>query len=256
MKALILAAGYATRMYPLTKNMPKPLLKIAGRPIIDYLIDKLEAVEAVSGIFVVTNGKFLSHFKNWAKNAKFKKKIKIVSDGTKSEESRIGAIGDINLAVKNERVKDDLLVLGGDNLFTAGLENFTKCALDNKPALTIGLFDVRDVKVAKRYGIAKIDGNRQIIGFQEKPIFPRATLAAMCLYYFPKEKLRLTGDYLGRGGNLKRKDATGNFINWLRKKEPVYGFVFKGQWYDIGHIDAYKMADRVWTRGLGKKRRV
>ena len=254
MKALILAAGYATRLYPLTKETPKPLLKIAGRPIINYLVDKLKDIGGIDKIFVVTNAKFFSHFRNWAAQANFKNKLKIINDGTKSEKTRLGAIGDINLAIKKKRINDDLLVLGGDNLFTGGLGGFIKKALENKPALTIGLFDINDKKAAARYGVAEIDRNKRVVSFKEKPSMPRSTLAAMCLYYLPKEKLGLTNEYLYGNRNLHRNDATGNYISWLYKKQPIYGFVFRGRWYDIGHVDAYKMADRVFTQALKRDR--
>ncbi|MDP1853429.1 MAG: nucleotidyltransferase family protein [Candidatus Omnitrophota bacterium] len=252
MKALILAAGYATRLYPLTENMPKPLLKIAGRPIINYIVDKLEKINGVDEVFIVTNAKFFSCFKKWAKEIDFKIKVTIVNDGTKSEKSRIGAIGDINLVIKKEHINDDLLILGGDNLFTWGLGDFVDYALDKKPALTVGLYDMKNKAAASRYGVAGINRGRRIINFEEKPSLPKSRLVAMCLYYFPKEKLSLTGEYLRGIKNLCKNDATGNYISWLYDKEPVYGFVFKGHWYDIGHVDAYKTADTVFTQFLNK----
>lgn len=252
MKALILAAGYATRLYPLTENMPKPLLKIAGRPMIDYIVDKLKEINEVDEIFIVTNAKFFNHFKKWAREINFDGKIKIINDGTKSEDSRIGAIGDINLVIKRERIKDDLLIVGGDNLFTWGLGDFVSYALGKKPALTVGLYDVKNKAAASRYGVAGINRDRRIINFEEKPSLPKSRLAAMCLYYFPREKLSLTGEYLRGIKNLCKNDATGNYIRWLYAKEPVYGFVFRGRWYDIGHVDAYKTADKVFTQFLNK----
>lgn len=253
MKALILAAGYATRLYPLTKDTPKPLLKIAGRPIINYIVEKLEKIRSVNEIFIVTNAKFFPSFKRWLKDSRFKKRIRIVNDGTKSQGSRMGAIGDINFAVKKERIKDNLLVLGGDNLFTWDLKDFIKCAFGNRPSLTVGLFDIRDKKAASRYGVAQIDRNRRIISFKEKPNSPKSTLVAMCLYFFPCQKISLASDYLKGIRNLRRNDATGNYISWLYNKEAVYSFVFRGHWYDIGQVDAYKMADEVYTRLLNKK---
>lgn len=257
MKALILAAGYATRLYPLTENMPKPLLKVAGRPIINYIIDKLEEIDSLDKIFIVTNDKFFSHFKNWLKDFRFNKKtskgrlrIRIVNDDTKSEDSRIGAIGDISLVIEKEKIRDDLLIIGGDNLFTRGLKDFIKKAQGNKPALTIGLFDVHNSQAASRYGVVEMDKKKCIISFSEKPALAKSTLVAMCLYYYPQEKLGLTAEYLKGARGQGKKDATGNYIDWLYKKERVYSFVFRGHWYDIGHIDAYKRADEIFTRLL------
>lgn len=255
MKALILAAGYATRLYPLTKNTPKPLLKVAGRPIIDYIIDKLETIDELDMVFVVTNDKFFGHFKDWSKNTHFKKKIAIVNDGTKTDESRLGAVGDINLVIKNERIKDDLLVIGGDNLIAESFARFLGYAFSNKPAVTIGLYDINDKYAASKYGVVGIDNKNRIVSFLEKPKSPKSTLIAMCLYYIPKDKLSLTDEYLRKSKGLGKKDATGNYIDWLHRKETAYGFVFKGYWYDIGHIDSYKEADEIFTRFLQRRTR-
>ncbi|HDZ77484.1 MAG TPA: nucleotidyltransferase family protein [Candidatus Omnitrophica bacterium] len=260
-KALILAAGYATRLYPLTQNTPKPLLKVAGRPIINYLIDSLEEIEKIDEIFIVTNDKFFGNFKDWAKNIKFSKKrkksnprIKIINDGTKEESARIGAVGDIDFVIQKEKIRDDLLILGGDNLFTWRLNDFLKSALKNKPSLLIGLHNIGNKSLASKYGVVKIDKNSRVANFCEKPKIPESTLVAMCLYYMPREKLGLTAEYLKKAKSLRKNDATGNYIDWLYKKEPVFVYVFRGHWYDIGDIDSYKKADEIFTRFLGIKR--
>ena len=124
MKALILAAGYATRLYPLTKKYPKPLLEVKGRPIIDYIVDKLGLVGPLSEIYIVTNSKFIADFRKWAKTVNSPKKITLVDDLTKNNQDRLGAIGDINFAIKKKKIKEDLLVVGGDNLFSGSLRGF------------------------------------------------------------------------------------------------------------------------------------
>jgi len=240
MKALILAAGYATRLYPLTKEYPKPLLEVKSRPLVDYILDKLCSVEAIDEILVVTNNKFFLKFKDWAKGKKIKIKLTIVNDLTKSLEDRLGAIGDMNFVIEKKRPNDDLLVIGGDNLFNEGLEGFIEFAKVKAPSPVIGIYDLKNIKEAHKYGVIKLDKNCKVVDFKEKPKLPKSTLVAMCLYYFPKEKLGLIKKYLKDKKN--KQDATGYYIDWLRKKEAIYGFTFHGAWYDIGDAKFYNKA--------------
>ena len=240
MKALILAAGYAVRLYPLTHSYPKPLLEVNKRPIIDYIVDKLEEIEELEEIIVVTNNKFISVFKKWAKGLKISKPVSVLNDLTLTPEDKLGAIGDMAFSIKNKRIKDDLLVVGGDNLFDINLVDFLSFAKHKKSYTSIGIYDIKDRVQASKYGVIKIDKTNKIIDFKEKPENPRSTLVAMCLYYFPKVKLKLIGQYLG---NKKHKsDAMGFYIDWLRKTDLVYGFVFGGKWYDIGDKSFYSKA--------------
>ncbi|MBI5145042.1 MAG: nucleotidyltransferase family protein [Candidatus Omnitrophica bacterium] len=206
MKALILAAGYATRLYPLTREYAKPLLKVKRRPIIDYIIDKLEAIDEIDEIFVVTNSKFFSQFRNWQRRLKTKKRITLVDDLTTSHADRRGAIGDMYFVVKNQSVDDDLLVIGGDNLFDGDLSNFVAYALEKKTHPIIGAYNIRDKKQCRKYGVLKIDEENRVIDFQEKPKDPDSTLVAMCLYYFPKGSRALIKEYLAQ--KIDKHDAT------------------------------------------------
>lgn len=245
MKALILAAGYAVRLYPLTQTYPKPLLKVNKKPIIDYIIDKLEEIEELDEIIVVTNSKFISVFEKWAQGLKTSKPVSLVDDLTLTPEDRLGAIGDMAFSIKNKRIKEDLLVIGGDNLFDIDLDDFLSFAKDKKMYASIGVYDIKDRAQASKYGVIKINKTNKIIDFKEKPKNPQSTLVAMCLYYFPKTKLKLIGQYLG---NKKHKsDATGFYIDWLRKTDLVYGFVFDGKWYDIGDKSFYGKAREAFT---------
>lgn len=237
MKALILAAGYATRLYPLTESYPKPLLEVSGRPLINYIIDKLNKLNSISEIIVVTNSKFIGKFKVWRKGIKINKPLSLVDDLTKGPFRRLGAVGDINFVLKKKRLQDNLLVVGGDNLFDAGLEGFLSFARRKNPHPIIGAYQLKKRSEAKRYGVVKLDKNKRIIDFTEKPLYPRSKLAAMCLYYFPKTKLKLISEYLA--SRRGKYDATGFYIDWLSKKEPVYAFVFGGKWYDIGDYAVY-----------------
>lgn len=241
MKALILAAGYATRLYPLTKEYPKSLLTVGEKPIIDYIIDKFQALDGLNEIIVVTNSKFIALFKKWADKQKGKKRISLVDDLTDSHAKRRGAIGDMDFAINRRRIRDDLLVIGGDNLFNRDLSDFLSFARAKQDNPVIGAYDIKDARKAKKYGLVKLDRKNKIIDFQEKPKTPKSTLVAMCLYYFPKERLRLIREYLN---NTHKYDTAGFYIDWLRKKIPVYGFVFDGLWYDIGDRKFYKEANR------------
>jgi len=250
MKALILAAGYATRLYPLTKEYPKPLLEVGDRPIIDYIVDKLVVVDDIDEIIVVTNDKFISVFKKWSQGLNLPKRLSLVNDLTKSHADRLGAIGDMEFVIRKKKVKDDLLVVGGDNLFQGELADFLSFARDRRPHPVIGAYDIRDKEQAAKYGVIKADRQGRIVDFQEKPASPKSTLVAMCLYYFPKEKLGLVEEYLG--AKTQKYDATGFYIDWLRQQERVYVFTFGGLWYDIGHHDFYNKAKETFTKNNGR----
>jgi len=245
MKALILAAGYAVRLYPLTKRFPKPLLKVAGRPIIDYIVDKLVLIDDIDEIMVVTNNRFIKKFRQWSRSRKSNKKITIINDLTMSPEDRLGAIGDIYFSIEKNKVKDDILVVGGDNLLEDNLEQFVKFSVKKKLKPVIGVYDIKDKAEASKYGVIKLNKDKRIIDFQEKPEKPKSSLVAMCLYYFPEGKLKLLKEYMADETN--RKDATGFYIDWLRKKEIVYGFIFNQQWFDIGDRKFYDQANKTFS---------
>ncbi len=232
MKALILAAGYAVRLYPLTKQYPKPLLEIGGKAIIDYIIDKIECLDEVDEIVIVTNSKYFPLFKKWAAKKKTVKKISLIDDLTSTLEDKRGAIGDMDFAINAVKINDGLLVIGGDNLFEGSLKDFLLFAKKIKSYPVIGIYDIKDLKQADKYGVIKLDKKNKVIDFKEKPKVPESSLVAMCLYYFPKAKLRLVKEYLSSKKN--KSDATGFYIDWLSSNYSVYGFVFKKQWYDIG----------------------
>jgi glucose-1-phosphate thymidylyltransferase len=244
MKAIILAAGYATRLYPLTKDFPKPLLKVGKKAIIDYIIEKVDKIEDIDEIIVVTNDRFISQFRRWSEKVQCNKKIKLVNDLSKSVADKRGAIGDLSFTIEKELLRDDVLVIGGDNLFDGGLEEFIHFA-QTKASFSIGVFDIKDRQLARRYGVVQIDRENKIIDFKEKPDEPESSLIAMCLYYFSREKLGLIKEYLNT--KTDKKDATGFYIDWLTKKDRVYAFVFSGRWYDIGHHDLYTQAKKAFS---------
>lgn len=246
-KALILAAGYGTRLYPLTKEYPKALLPVAKRPLLDYIVEKISEVQEISELVVITNDKFYPQFQEWAKkfDAQPSARIKILNDGTKTEHDRKGAIGDIYFAISKESIREDLLILGADNLFEDSLDDFMEFASAKKPAATIAVYDIRQREQASLYGVVQLDAAHKIIDFAEKPQAAQSSLIATCLYYIPEEKMEYFGAYLKDGRS--DKDSAGSFISWLSKREAVYGFVFKKRWYDIGEQKVYQEADRVFN---------
>lgn len=242
MKALILAAGYATRLYPLTREYPKPLLLVKDRPIINYIVDKLEAIRAIDEIIVVTNSKFISRFRSWAKNLKSKKRISLVDDLTKDLDDKRGAVGDMIFAINKKHINDDILVIGGDNLFKGDLRDFLRFTRARKNNPVIGVYKIKNKQEARKYGVIELEKKNKVVDFAEKPDVPKSKLVAMCLYYFPKKRLNLIKEYLR--SNINGHDATGFYIDWLRKKIPVYGYIFEGHWYDIGDHKFYNEAKK------------
>lgn len=240
MKAIILAAGYATRLYPLTKNQPKPLIKVGNQTILDAIVEKMVAVEELDEIFIVTNDKFHFHFEEWAKEATYGIKLTVINDGTLSNEDRLGALGDIHFVIEQAKVEDDLMIAAGDNLFgfsLVDLVNFYKAHDGN----AISIYKEDDLKQLIRGGTADIDENGKIIGFEEKPAQVNYPYAVPTFYIIQKEDLVLFNDYQKEGYNM---DANGNFIPYLLDHSTVYGFVFNEYRYDIGTLESYEQVQK------------
>lgn len=242
MKALILAAGYATRLYPLTRIFPKSLLEVGGRPIADHIIGKLNAVRDIDEIIVVTNARFFAQFRRWKKTVSASTRVTILNDLTTDNETRLGAIGDMNFAVRRLGIKEDLIVIGGDNIFDGDMADFAAFARRHPRSPVMGVFDIRSRREACRYGVVEVNSRGRVVNFQEKPDQPRSALVGMCLYYFPQQRLSLIREYLDRKN--RTRDAMGFYIDWLRKKTAVYAYVFRGRWYDIGDHKYYREAQR------------
>lgn len=243
MKVIFLCAGYATRLYPLTKNCPKSLLEVAGRPILNYLMDNVARVPSVDGIYIVSNDKFYKAFCDW--KAKFypKADVRVLNDGTTSNENRLGAIRDIQFALQESMACDDVLVLASDNLFDSEISKFVSAAQRHAPHASVGVYDVKELSLASRYGLIAHDAGGKITQFFEKPSNPTTTLASTGLYFFPKENLKLLDEYLAGHQN---PDAPGHYIQWLVANDQVFAFPFEGTWYDIGDYASYQNADRAF----------
>jgi len=240
MKALILAAGYGTRLAAVAKDTPKPLLSVAGKALIDHVVERLRTAEASSEIVVVTNHKFYGLFTRWAKTHAGTP-IRVVNDGTDTPEERLGSVGDIHFVWSRERVHDDWLIVAGDNLFDQDLAPFLSFARAKAPAISIGLYDIGDVEAASKFGVCSLDAQSRVTLFQEKPKNPLSTLIATCVYYFPRQTLTLIEEYRVQSDAL---DAAGSYIQWLAEKNNVYGFQFSGKWYDIGSIESLNDAQQ------------
>jgi glucose-1-phosphate thymidylyltransferase len=243
-KAIILAAGYATRLYPLTLDRPKHLLEVAGRPLLDRLLEQLPLSE-LGTVYVVTNGKFAPRFREWAEGLALDAPVEVIDDGTRGEEEKLGATGDLELVITSEGLDEDLLVAAGDSLFSERLDGFVRFAQERKAA-ALAVYDVGDLEAVRRLSVIGVDGDSRVISAEEKPERPVSTLSGVALYYYPRPVLPLVGEYLREGNN---PDQPGRLVEWLYRRTPVYAWRVPGEWLDIGTPEALADAERVFGSG-------
>ena len=242
MKTVILAAGYATRLYPLTENKPKCLLTVGGRTILDTLILKIDRIGSCDEILMVTNAKFFGQLNAWKKSVVLRIPIRVVNDGTVSNETRLGAIGDLGLVLRESVVRSDVLMLASDNLFDEDLDAFVRFAEPKKDGVSTALYDIQDPALAaNKYGVFETDKTGRVLSIEEKPAQPKTSLIGMGVYYFPERSLGRVREYLS---DKNAKDAPGYYVRWLSERLPIFGFTFKGMWYDIGDLKALEEANR------------
>ena len=243
MIAIILAGGYAKRLWPLTLNKPKALLPIAGKPMINYVVERLTSLDPpMSRIILSTNLKFQSQFRKWLKNTEYYD-VELMPEKSSKEEEKLGAVRALASIV--EKIgKQDVLVLAGDSLFTDKLASFLRFFYE-KHAPTIALYHAKSVDEAKRGSTVVISESGRILEFVEKPTHPRTTLVGACVYAFPAGIDKRLKEYLELG---LVTDEPGRFIEWLHKQEPVYGYMFKDYLWDIGTIESYKAADKFFPQ--------
>ena len=241
MKQVILAAGYATRLYPLTENTPKPLLHVGGRPMLEHVLASSEAIGDIDHTYVVTNEKFAGHFEDWRATQPHRA-CTVVNDGTSSNEDRLGAIGDLHLVIEQQGIDEDLLVIAGDNLFTGDLSGFgARCRETQTPVL--GVYDVGSLEEATKYGVVAVDDADQISSFEEKPAQPQSTLIGIALYFYPRPALAEIRRYIAEGNN---PDQPGRLIQWLYPQQPVHTWTVPGDWLDIGSKETLEAADALF----------
>lgn len=236
MKAIILAAGYATRLYPLTLDRPKALLEVAGKSIIDYIVEEIETIDEIDEIIVISNHKFYKSFDCWKDSRTSSKKIKVIDDGTTTDEDKLGAIGDIELIIRSEKIDEDVLIIAGDNLFTFRLLDFYEYykSIDKDCILVQSIEKLEDLK---RMAVVLLDENNKVLDLEEKPSEPKSNIAVYASYIYKKETLKLFKQYIEEG-NIP--DAPGYFPAWLHKRKDIYAFEFTGECYDIGTHESYR----------------
>jgi glucose-1-phosphate thymidylyltransferase len=240
-KALILAAGYATRLRPLTDDFPKSLLPVGGRPLVDWIVDKIRDA-GIDDIHLVTNARFAPQFDEWAATSG----VTIHDDGTASNETRLGAIGDIRFV----DLRDDLLVVAGDNLFDFSVGDFVAFWRAHGDS-AVAVYDVGDRELVKKYSVVELVEDR-IVRFEEKPADPQSTLIATATYLFSSADVARVGEYLADGNP---PDQPGNYVGWLVRTSRIYGYPFAGEWYDIGDLGQLLEADNRLRERLGLPRR-
>jgi glucose-1-phosphate thymidylyltransferase len=252
-KAILLAAGYATRLYPLTENRPKTLLPVGGRPILDWITDKIDAVGDVDELHLVTNAKFADVLTRWAEGRHGRLAPIVHDDGTVSNDDRLGAIGDIRFVLDEAgSARDDLLVVAGDNLFEFGLDDQVRFWQEKGVASAVALYDCKSRELASQYGVATVDENGRITDFVEKPPLAPSTLVATAAYLYHREHVPMIDRYLAEGNS---PDAPGNLVAWLSRLELVYGYRFDGAWFDIGDREQLLVADNAMRARVGLPQR-
>lgn len=232
MTCIILAAGYATRMYPLTLNFPKPLLEVGGKKIIDWLLDDIQSA-GVERTIVISNHKFFNQFKEWADT---KTNVTVLDDGSTDNDNRLGAVKDIDFAIDKEKINDDLIILAGDNVLDFSFKGFIDYAKE-KNTTCIMRHEQKDIAKLRKTGVITIDNDDRVTSMEEKPVMPKSNWAIPPFYYYKKEDAKLIKEGINDGCGT---DAPGSFISWLVKKRPVHAYLMKGNRYDVGSIEGYE----------------
>lgn len=233
MKCLILAAGYATRLYPLTQNFPKPLLKVGEKTILDWLVDDIDGAGLVDEYVVISNHKFAEHFEEWAKQKS--QKITVVDDGTDSNETRLGAVKDIQFAIDALSLDDDMLVIAGDNVLDFSLTKFVAYAKAKNTSCIMRYYEASEQKLQK-CGVVSIDENDLITDMEEKPAEPKSNWCCPPFYYYTQKDAKLVKVGIESGCGV---DAPGSYIAWLCTQTPVHAMEMPGKRYDIGNLESY-----------------
>jgi glucose-1-phosphate thymidylyltransferase len=249
MKGLLLAGGYATRLRPLTDRTAKPLLPVAGRPMVDWIVERLDEAGVVDELHLVTNAVYAADFERWAAD----RPITICNDGTSSNEDRLGALGDIALAIERGGLAgDDLLVIAADNLFEFSIPDYVAFWAGKGDGSALAVHRLADPSLAHLYGVVELDAGDRVIGMEEKPERPSSDLVSTATYLFHRDHLPLLDRYLAEGN---APDPPGRFLAWLHTRAPVYGYRFGESWFDIGDPEQLLEADNRYRDRLGLEQR-
>ena len=243
MKVILPVAGYATRLYPLTENQPKALLKLGPKLMVEHILDKLRSIEEIDEIFLVTNEKYFQNFVDWAKNYN-SPKIKVLNDGTRSNDDRLGAVGDVQFAIEKGNIDDDLFVIAGDNLCGLDLKKLVNFS-DEKNSSVFAAKDIPDKSILCKMGIVEIDDDQKVLGFEEKPEHPKSSLAATMIYLIKRSDLHFVNECLSECN----PDNWGTFASYLASKTALYCLSFDEYWFDIGNLDQYNEVNELFNRG-------
>lgn len=244
MKCILLCAGYATRLFPLTENFPKALLSIGGRPLLDYIVDEVNTISEVDEIYLITNNKYTPHFKKWAEEKNNIKHITVLNDGTTSNDDRLGAIGDIKFTIDKMNIQEDLLIIAGDNLFTFKLKDMMDYYNKVKTPV-VSVKEINNVDILRGLAVVSTNEENSIINCEEKPQEPKSNLGAYAEYIYPKYILEMIDTYIKEGNN---KDAPGNLVSWLYKRTDVKVYKFDGECYDVGTHQSLKEVNEIYSK--------
>lgn len=233
MKCILLCAGYARRLFPLTKHKPKALLEIEeDKPLLNYIIEKVNEVDEIDEIYVVTNDHYEKMFKEWAEKLQNSKPISVFNDHTTSYQDRMGAIGDMGFVLNRANITDDIIVIASDNLFTYDLKDVL-AYYKEKQAPVVCAKEIGDKEALKQLGVAEVDESGRIIDLVEKPSEPSSNIGIYATYIYPKEVLNVIRSYLEEGNN---PEAPGYLVEYLYKHMPVYAYLFHGSCFDVGTL--------------------
>jgi len=243
MKCIILAAGYATRLYPLTENFPKTLLEVKGKTILDWLVDDISSTNQIDEFIIISNHKYFDSFDKWIKAKKCSVEIKLLDDGTTSNENRKGAVADIQFAIDELKLNDDLLVIAGDNVLDFYLNNFINYFKEKKSTCIMRYFE-DSIEKLKRSATVEVDKDDKVLEMIEKPLEPKSNWCSPAFYIYKKEDVLRVKEALNDGCS---KDAPGSFINWLYERSLIYAMEMPGKRYDIGTLESYKLVNNEYT---------
>lgn len=242
MKCIVLAAGYATRLYPLTENFPKPLLPVGNKPILNWLLDDIDTFPEITEHVIISNHKFIRHFTEWKENQKFSKPVTILDDGSIDNDHRLGAVRDIQFAVDSLHLEDDLLIVAGDNVLDFSLAGFV-AYMREKNTSCVMCHEENELKKQQKTAIITVDENGLVTSYEEKPETPNGNLAVPPFYCYQNQDVKRIGEAIASGCGV---DAPGSFAAWLSKQTAVHAWKMPGKRHDIGDKNSYEEAQQIF----------